>query len=143
MVKSSWTRTLLGSALALSLFAAPAMAADVKQWDQNKDASLDEQEFRTGFRDAGVFNDWDANDDNMLSEDELNTGIGDNREAFNERFGENAFGEWDADDNDMLSEDEFHGGTYTAYDDDGDKVIEEPELTDLGDDIGDAGFWDV
>jgi hypothetical protein len=143
MARLTLTKTLLGSALALSLFAAPAMAADVGEWDKNADASVDEQEFRAGFGEAGVFGDWDTDGDNMLSEDEFNAGIGDGTAAFNERFGENAFSEWDANEDDLLAEDEFYAGTYAGYDDDDDNVIEEPELSDLGDDMGDAGFWDV
>ena len=144
MTSLNWKQTLLGSAMALSLVAAPAIAQDdVAKWDKNADSSLDQGEFRTGFEGSGVFGNWDTNDDDMLSRDEFDTGIGDNTEPFEGRFGADAFTEWDADDDDSLNPDEFHEGVYSAYDADEDNIIEEPEFGDLGDDMGDAGFWDV
>lgn len=143
MMNPDWKNTLLVSAVALSLFAAPAVAAELGEWDQDADSTLNEEEFRAGFEENGVFGDWDTDDDNMLSEGEFNTGVGENTEAFNERFGEDAFSEWDEDGDEMVSEDEFYGGVYAGYDRDDDNVIEEPEFSDLGDDMGDGGFWDV
>jgi Ca2+-binding EF-hand superfamily protein len=46
---------------------------------------------------------------------------------------------WDVDGDGALSEDEFSSGVYSQYDQDGTGMIEESELTDIGDD----GFWDV
>jgi|GEM_PF-6329523 len=39
--------------------------------------------------------------------------------------------------------DEFNIGVYNSYDTDDSGVIEEPEFGDIGDDMGDGGFWDV
>jgi Ca2+-binding EF-hand superfamily protein len=52
-------------------------------------------------------------------------------------------GEWDVDADGALSEDEFSNGVFGEYDEDGTGIIEEPELTDIGEDMGDKGFWDV
>jgi hypothetical protein len=143
MANLTWKQSLLGSAMALSLVAAPAIAQEVTEWDQNADSSLDQQEFQSGFDGAGVFGDWDANDDDMLSQEEFTAGIGENTDDFQSRFGDDAFGEWDADDDTSLTTEEFNEGVYSGYDADESGTIEEPEFGDLGDDIGDAGFWDV
>jgi hypothetical protein len=130
-------------AFGLALFAAPAGAAEFGEWDANADASLTSDEFRSGFEQTGVFNEWDSDDDLNLTESEFESGIGDNAQAFNGRFGEDAFGEWDANDDDMLSNDEFSDGVYASYDSDSSRVIEEPEFGDLGDDMGDGGLFDI
>ena len=52
-------------------------------------------------------------------------------------------GEWDTDGDGANSEDEFTTGVYGEYDEDESGVIEQPELTGVGDDMGDEGFWDV
>lgn len=138
-----WTKMLLGTTVAVSLLAAPAIAQEVGAWDGDSDGIISEEEFGTGFGETGVFDEWDANDDEALSQDEFNAGIGDNTDEFNERFGENSFSEWDEDGDGALSEDEFEGGVYSTYDADDSEGIEEPEFGDLGDDMGDGGFWDV
>lgn len=131
-------------AVFLSLSAAPAFAQDAwQEWDANADAGVDMQEYETGMSSSGVFENWDSDGNGSLSQEEFDQGAGENQEAFNERFGENAFGEWDADGNDEVSETEFHESTFGAYDGDSNDIIEEPEFGDLGDDIGDGGFWDV
>lgn len=53
------------------------------------------------------------------------------------------FGKWDTDNDGSLSDDELTTGVFDKYDGDGSGVIEEPELTDIGDDMGDEGLWDV
>ncbi|ASY65289.1 hypothetical protein SJ05684_b43070 (plasmid) [Sinorhizobium sojae CCBAU 05684] len=143
MMKTNWTKALLGSAVAISLVAAPAMA-NFGEWDANGDAGIDNEEFAAGFdKDVGVFGDWDTDDDNMLSQAEFDAGYG-TRDTAESPFDDDiGFDDWDANDDDMLSSTEFHDGVYAAYDDDGDNIIEEPEFGDLGDDIGDGGFWDV
>lgn len=103
-----WLKTVSAAGLALSLFAAPAVAQeDVSEWDANDDAVIDNEEFAEGFGEVGVYDEWDADNDGTLSEDEFNEGV------------------------------------YGAYDEDESGAIEEPEYGDLGDDIGDEGFWDV
>lgn len=139
----NWKHMLMGTTVALTMIAAPAIAQEVNAWDADADGSITEEEFGTGFGDADVFGEWDTDDDDALSEDEFSAGIGDATDTFNERFGEGAFTEWDEDGDGTLAEDEFRSGAYAGYDDDADDVIEEPELSDLGDDIGDGGFWDV
>ena len=143
MANLNWKQTLLGSAMALSLVAAPAIAQELSEWDQNADSSLDQQEFQTGFDESGAFGGWDANDDDMLSQDEFDAGIGENNEEFQTRFGNDAFSEWDANEDDSLSNDEFNEGVYSSYDEDESGTIEESEFSNLGDDMGDNGFWDV
>ena len=101
-------KKLAASALALSLLAAPAMAQEwYGEWDGNEDGALDQEEFTTGFGEAGVYESWDGDGDGALSEDEFNQGV---------------FGGYDADDS----------GT-----------LEEPELQDAGDDMGDGGLFDI
>lgn len=76
---------------------------------------------------------WDSDGDGALSEEEFNTGFSEG----------GAYDAWDADDDGMLTEDEFNFGVFGGYDDDESGVIEEPELGDAGDDIGDGGLFDV
>ena len=76
---------------------------------------------------------WDANEDGVIDNEEFDAGFGES----------GVFGNWDADGDGMLSEDEFGEGVYGSYDDDESGVIEEPEFGDIGDDMGDGGFWDV
>ncbi len=82
--------------------------------------------------------DWDGDADGVLSQDEFNEGWGTN-------YGddESAFSTWDEDEDGMLSEDEYNNGVFGSYDDDDSGMIEEPEFGDVGDDMGDGGFWDV
>lgn len=144
MMKAKWNKALLGSAVAISLFAMPAVAAEFGQWDANSDAGIDNKEFAAGFgKDVTVFGDWDTNDDDMLSQEEFDAGYGKLDTAAANFDGEIGFDDWDANDDNMVSETEFYDGVYAAYDDDDDNIIEEPEFGDIGDDIGDGGFWDV
>ena len=76
---------------------------------------------------------WDTDQDGILSEEEFGTGFGENE----------AFDTWDADDDGLLSEDEFNAGVFGGYDEDESGAIEEPEFGDIGDDMGEGGFWDV
>ncbi|HET9868579.1 MAG TPA: hypothetical protein VFQ06_14880 [Nitrospira sp.] len=80
-----------------------------------------------------LFADWDAGDDDGISSEEFGT-------KFAER---GIYDSWDADDDGLLSEDEFNRGVFGRYDADASGVIEEPEFEDIGDDMGDQGFWDV
>ncbi|WP_417427048.1 hypothetical protein [Hoeflea sp.] len=139
-IKSLTTATALAATMA---FAAPAFAAGVNDWNTDNEAGISSDEFRTGLEDTGAFENWDANDDKMLSQDELNEGLGENNTAFGTRFGEGYYDSWDANDDENIGEDEFYDGVYSSYDADSNKVIEEPEFGDVGDDIGDGGFWDV
>ena len=140
---ADWKKMLMGTTVAVSLLAVPAIAQEIGAWDEDGDGIISEQEFGTGFGETGVYGEWDANDDQALSEDEFNAGIGENEDEFGTTFGENAFSEWDEDGDSALSEDEFAGGVYAGYNEDESEGIEEPEYSDLGDDMGDGGFWDV
>ena len=144
------TSALAASTFALTLIAAPAMAQtaqtmnnDYQSWDTDGTPGISDQEFRTGFENNEAFNTWDADDDGNLTENEFNTGLGDNRERFDARYGDSWFDDWDADDNDMINEDEYYGGLYDTYDADDNNLIEEPEFGDVGDDMGDEGWFDV
>lgn len=76
---------------------------------------------------------WDTNDDGVIDNEEFGVGFGES----------GVYDDWDADDDGMLSEDEFNTGVFGSYDEDESEGIEEPEFGDLGDDMGDGGFWDV
>ena len=134
---------LAASTFALSLAAAPVVAAEYGKWDTDGNAGINESEFRSGFEANKAFDNWDTDKSGTLTHSEFETGIGDNEEAFNERYGDGWFGEWDANTDSALSEDEYYDGLYTSYDADNDNVIEEPEFGDLGDDMGDGGWFDV
>lgn len=130
-------------AFGLVLAAAPVSAAEFGIWDTNRDAGLTNDEFRSGFEKTGVFNEWDADKNLALTESEFDMGLGDNATAFNTRFGDDAFNDWDVNNDNSLTDGEFYDGVYASYDNDGNKIIEEPEFGDVGDDMGDGGFWDV
>nr|WP_111299619.1 hypothetical protein [Paracoccus saliphilus] len=87
---------------------------------------------------AQVFDDWDTNADRAWDQNEFNQGWGSS-------FGEegSAFSRWDEDQDGALTEDEYNAGVFNTYDRDGSGMIEEPEFGDVGDDMGDGGFWDV
>ena len=138
------------------------MAKDVGAgWDTDGDAVLSESEFATGFRDRGIFGNWDQDSDGLLSGEEFSGGVYGTYTEFGVAEGEDMgvgaagfwsdddwgevgmLGEWDTDGDAALSEDEFSTGVFGEYDQDGTGIIEEPELTDIGDDMGDEGFWDV
>jgi hypothetical protein len=88
-----WLKTVSAAGLALSLFAAPAVAQDAfGDWDANDDAGIDNEEFATGFGDAGIYDEWDADDDGALSENEFNEGV---------------YGAYDDDDDNVIEEPEF------------------------------------
>ncbi|MFZ3584818.1 hypothetical protein ACOI1H_22085 [Loktanella sp. DJP18] len=80
---------------------------------------------------------WDMDADGALSEQEFNDGWG---TAWGD---DSAYSTWDEDADGALSEDEFNTGVFNSYDADDSGVIEEPEFGDVGDDMGDGGFWDV
>lgn len=133
-------------------------------WDQDRDGLISEDEFN-----GGVYNSYDR--DNSDSLDEAEYGVVDggapgywNRDAtveayeawdidgdgvilsneFSDGFREvGLLGEWDVDKDGALNEEELTTGVYDHYDEDDTGIIEEPELTDIGDDMGDEGFWDV
>ena len=81
---------------------------------------------------ADFHEEWDADADGLLSGEEFDAGFG---EA-------GVYDEWDADDDDLLSEDEFNAGIFGGYDDDDDGFVGEPEIGDVGDDLGEAGLFD-
>ena len=81
---------------------------------------------------------WDSDGDGVLNQDEFNEGWG---SAYGD--GESAFSIWDEDGDGALSEDEYNAGVFDSYDADDSGMIEEPEFGDVGDDMGDGGFWDV
>lgn len=76
---------------------------------------------------------WDVDGDGIVLREEFEQGFAD--------WG--TFAAFDADADGALTTEEFTAEIFARYDDDLDGVIEEPELTDIGDDMGDEGFWDV
>ena len=80
-----------------------------------------------------AYGDWDTDGTAGISQNEFNTGFGEG----------GVYDSWDADGDGALTEDEFNTGVYGAYDRDDSGVIEEPEFGDVGDDMGDGGFFDV
>ena len=80
------------SAIALSLLSAPVFAQEFSEWDGDADGALGEEEFGTGFGEAGVYDGWDEDGDGVLSEDEFNAGV---------------FDGYDADDSGAIEEPEF------------------------------------
>ena len=87
---------------------------------------------------AQEIGEWDGDADGALNREEFNEGWG---SSYGE--GESAFGTWDEDGDGALSEDEYNAGVFNSYDRDDSGAIEEPEFGDVGDDMGDGGFWDV
>lgn len=92
----------------------------------------DEEEGVVGEEIAGL-EAWDIDGDGVLLRNEFEDGF--------REWG--TFGEFDVDMDGGITEDEFVDGVFARYDEDGTGFIEEPELTDIGDDMGDEGFWDV
>ncbi|WP_375262679.1 hypothetical protein [Palleronia sp.] len=86
---------------------------------------------------AQEIGEWDADSSGAVSEDEFHEGWGASFED------ESAFSTWDEDGDGALTEDEYNAGVFNSYDDDDSGEIEEPEFGDVGDDMGDGGFWDV
>lgn len=143
MTKATGAATLAVSALALAL-GGPASAAEVDfdAWDTHGDGQLSRQEFQAGLRNAGIFGKWDADGDGRLSRDELDEGIERNPDRYAERFGDVDLWGVDLGHDNYLTDNEFYDGIYGAYDADANDVLEAPEFGDLGDDMGDEGFWD-
>jgi hypothetical protein len=123
------------SALALSLFVAPASALEFPSWDNDGDGAIGEEEFSTGFGDNGAFGSWDGDGNGGLDETEFNSGFGDRDVG--------TFSEWDESGDGLVDDREFSSGIYGHYDDDGSGAIEEPEFGDVGDDLGDGGLFDI
>ena len=140
------------------------------RYDRDRTEVFEETEYGAFERDFGEEGIWGANRLGMAEEDELAEGTvlgaedeglegegfaeleawdvdGDGvllRNEFEDGFREwGTFGEFDVDRDGGITEDELTEGIFTRYDEDGTGFIEEPELTDIGDDIGDEGFWDV
>lgn len=86
---------------------------------------------------AQDLNEWDSDGDGALNNEEFGAG-------WDSTFGdENWFNEYDEDGDGNLTEDEYNAGVFDSYDADDSGVIEEPEFGDVGDDMGDGGFWDI
>ena len=75
---------------------------------------------------------WDIDGDGVLLRDEFEEGL----------RGWGTFATFDADLDGFVTPKEFAASIFYRYDADGTGLIEEPELTDIGDDMGDGGPWD-
>lgn len=131
------------SALTLAL-ASPAVAQMATDgWDADGDGNIANTEFGTGFGE-NTFSNYDGNADGMLDETEWNTGFGEKAEMWGERAYEMGdFGSYDSNADGMLDQTEYSEGWFNTYDADGSGMIEEPELGDVGDDMGDGGLFDI
>jgi Ca2+-binding EF-hand superfamily protein len=76
---------------------------------------------------------WDIDGDGVLLRNEFEEGL----------RGWGTFAEFDADLNGFIRPEEFAASVFFRYDADGAGFLEEPELSDIGDDMGDDGFWDM
>lgn len=143
MNSQNCTANMCAFGLALGLMTTPLLAGGSSGWDTNADKKLDRTEFNTAFERAGVFNKWDANADGRLSKSEFRTGMSKHEQGFNARFGNEAHARWDINKDNTVSRTEFNDGLYAAYDRNRNNLIEEPELNDVGDDMGDGGLFDI
>ncbi|HEX2528810.1 MAG TPA: hypothetical protein VHL31_21270 [Geminicoccus sp.] len=93
-MKNDWMKLLGATTLAMSLLAfAPAMADEsYSDWDTDKNAALDNDEFANKFDSDGIYNSWDSNENGGLSQDEFNNGV---------------FGSYDKNKNNIIEESEF------------------------------------
>ncbi|MDY8110808.1 hypothetical protein U0C82_16835 [Fulvimarina sp. 2208YS6-2-32] len=80
-----------------------------------------------------AYSDWDTDGTAGINQEEFNTGFGEG----------GVYDSWDANSDGSLTEDEFNAGVYDGYDADDSGALEEPEFGDVGDDMGDGGFFDV
>ncbi len=87
---------------------------------------------------AQEIGDWDGDTDGTLNQDEFNQG-------WSENFGDgdSPFDAWDENGDGMLGEDEYNAGVFNSYDSDRNGTIDETEFGDVGDDLGDGGFWNT
>ncbi|TNC66282.1 hypothetical protein [Rubellimicrobium roseum] len=76
---------------------------------------------------------WDIDGDGIIVRDEFLDGFAD--------WG--TFGDFDVDADGLIAGEELSEGIFELYDNDFDGLIEEPELTEMGDDMGDGGLFDV
>ena len=90
-------------------------------------AILDEEE------DVFIVPAWDIDGDGVILSEEF-------AEGFRE-WG--TFREFDEDVDGFVSPRELAAAIFLRYDEDGTGFIEEAELQDIGDDMGDEGFWDM
>jgi hypothetical protein len=131
------TERLFGSAaLIAAVLVFPALA-QVENWNTNADAVVDRGEYRGAMTGFGFFDKWDTNGDDMLSEQEFEAGMEQSNIAFVQRFGRNIHPSWDTDDDGLLHEDEMYDGAFDSYDSDRNEMLEEPELGNIADDLGD------
>ena len=79
---------------------------------------------------------WDSDYDGALSNQEFGEGWS---AGFDDEEG--AFGAWDTDGDGALTEDEYNTGVYNSYDADRDGSLNEEEFGEVGEDMGDGGFW--
>lgn len=91
-------------------------------WDEDRNASLDDREFSNAWGGSEYYSRWDTNNDGFVDEAEWTAGRDTNMQGY-----DGAYGDWDNDADNRLSEDEFREGIYGFYDRDGDRMINEEE----------------
>jgi len=77
------------------------------------------------------FGSFDSNVDGMLDGDEFST-----------RMGSEDMDAYDGNADGMLDRDEFTAGAYRRYDTDGSGMLEESEIADREEDMGEGGLFD-
>lgn len=115
------------------LTAGPAFAQYIDEWDANDDGVLSEEEWGTGFTEAGLFSEWDEDESGTIGDDEFATGL---------------FGWFDDDDDGELTAEEWDEGfdnwygeqavnlDFSNWDDNEDGYVDEEEFTDAFTDAG-------
>ena len=123
---------VLGGALVFLMLAFGVSACKVADegayanWDADRNALLDANEFGTAWGESGYYGRWDANRDNFIDESEWNAG----RNSFMADYNETEFGtfnDWDADADGRLAENEFRDGVFGVYDADRDGMWADTE----------------
>ena len=153
------TGALAASTFALTLVAGPglaqdeaaetakaagrAQAADYSAFDSDGTPGISSAEFRAAFQRNQAFATWDDDDDGNLTKAEFEAGLGNRQERFEQRFGENWFETWDEDGSGAVSETEYYEGLHGSYDTNRDGMIDEPEYSSFGQDMGEDGWFEI
>lgn len=134
---------LAASMIALPMMAGAVVATNGSNWNTDGKNGITRSEFRAGFVSNRAFETWDADNSGALSRAEIEAGVGEKRQAFNSRYGEDWFEEWDENSDSAIDEDEYYDGLYASYDANHSNIIEDAEIGYVGDDMSDGGWFDI
>lgn len=127
---------------AAAMLAAPAFAqVATPDMDMDGDGILTQDEYNTGFSQAGTFGGYDADGDSMLSQEEFDAGFANIGEHRDEGFQMGAFEDFDADADGMLNEDEYNSALFSSYDTDQSGDLNEQESMRIDEDMGEDGLF--